>query len=159
MLGEDIPAGEDSVVFDTDLVDLGSIICFDSIYEDNVLDSVRNGAEILCVSTNDSWFRDSRGVWMHRAQSQLRAIETGRYVVRAANTGVSCVISPEGEVLDELGPYVTGNSMSAVYPCDEITLYTAMGNVFVYLCAAFVAGWAVCRLWESTKRLRRTAKT
>lgn len=154
MLSEDIPAGEDSVVFDTDLADLGSIICFDSIYEDNVLDSVRNGAEILCVSTNDSWFRDSRGVWMHRAQSQLRAIETGRCVVRAANTGVSCIISPEGEILDELGPYITGNSMADVYACEETTLYVAMGNVFVYLCAAFVGGWVALSVWEHRRNRR-----
>ena len=153
MLDKDIPAGEDSVVFHTDFGDIGSIICFDSIYEDNVLDSVRNGARVLCVSTNDSWFRDSRGVWMHRAQSQLRAIETGRYVVRAANTGVSCVITPTGEILDELGPYVTGNSMADVRLNDETTLYTAVGPVFVYLCIVFVAGWAVLTVWEKVHKV------
>lgn len=152
MLSEDIPAGEDSVVFELEEGTFGSIICFDSIYEDNVLRSVRNGAEVLCVSTNDSWFRDSLGVWMHEAQSQLRAIETGRYVLRAAITGVSGVITPTGEVTEELPPYETGYVLDTVYARDEVTLYTRTGNLFVMLCIAFIlacillsAGELVCK--------------
>ncbi len=157
MLSEDIPAGEDSVVFELDEGNFGSIICFDSIYEDNVLNSVRNGAEILCVSTNDSWFRDSRGVWMHEAQSQLRAIETGRYVARAAITGVSCVITPTGEVTDELPPYETGYAMDSVYLRDETTLYTLTGHVFIYLCMAFVGGWLTVSVIDKIKSRRALA--
>ncbi len=148
MLAEDIPAGEDSVVFELEEGRFGSIICFDSIYEDNVRNSVGNGAEVICVSTNDSWFRDSRGVWMHEAQSQLRAIETGRYVVRAAITGVSCVITPTGEVIEELPPYVKGYAMDTVHLRGETTLYAATGNLFVWLCAGFVVILVAVLLWE-----------
>lgn len=158
MLAEDIPAGEDSVVFVLDEGRLGSIICFDSIYEDNTLRSVRNGAEVLCVSTNDSWFRDSRGVWMHEAQSQLRAIETGRYVVRAAITGVSCVITPTGEITDELPPYVRGYAMDEVYLREESTLYTLTGNVFVVLCAAFILGWTAAAAWDLRRSCEKKVK-
>ncbi len=138
-LGTDIPAGEDSVVFDLDLGGVGSLICFDSIYENNAIDSVNNGAELLAVSTNDSWFRDSRGVWMHHAQSQYRAIETGRYVVRAANTGVSSVISATGEVLEFLPALETGYVLETVTLRTERTPYMVIGNVLAYLCLAVSA--------------------
>ena len=135
-LGEDIPAGEDSVVMDLEPGNVGPLICFDSIYEQNALDSIGNGAQLLAVSTNDSWFRDSRGVWMHHAQSQLRAIETGRYVVRAANTGVSSVISDSGEVLGTLEPLKTGYVLEEAYLSNRVTVYSVIGNVFAYACVA-----------------------
>ena len=138
-LAEDIPAGEDSVVFDLDVGQVGSLICFDSIYEANAHDSIRGGAQLLAISTNDSWFRDSRGVWMHHAQAQYRAIETGRCVVRSANTGVSSVISSTGRVEDYLPALKKGYAIEEVTLRDEITPYVAMGDVFVYLCLALGA--------------------
>lgn len=138
-LAEDIPAGEDSVVFDLDVGQIGSLICFDSIYESNAMDSIGNGAQLLAVSTNDSWFQDSRGVWMHHAQSQLRAIETGRWVVRAAVTGVSSVINDKGEVIETLAPLKTGYVLEEVCLSDRVTVYSVIGNVFAYLCIALCA--------------------
>jgi len=135
-LDEDIPAGEDSVVMELDVGRVGPLICFDSIYERNAMDSLDNGAQILAVSTNDSWFQDSRGVWMHHAQSQLRAIETGRYVIRSANTGVSSIINAEGEVLESLGALKTGYVLESVYLSDRVTVYSVIGNIFAYLCIA-----------------------
>ena len=138
-LAEDIPAGEDSVVFDLALGNVGSLICFDSIYERNAMDSIGNGAQLLAVSTNDSWFTDSRGVWMHHAQSQLRAIETGRWVVRSANTGVSSIINDRGEVLTLLEPLKTGYVLGKVCLSDRVTVYSIIGNVFAYACIAVCA--------------------
>ena len=138
-LAEDIPAGEDSVVFDLEVGQVGSLICFDSIYERNAMDSLQNGAQLLAVSTNDSWFTDSRGVWMHHAQSQLRAIETGRYVVRSANTGVSSIINDRGEVLETLAPLKTGYVLEEVILSERVTVYSVIGNLFAYACIALCA--------------------
>ena len=138
-LAEDIPAGEDSVVFDLEIGQVGSLICFDSIYEQNALDSIANGAQVLAVSTNDSWFQDSRGVWMHHAQSQLRAIETGRFVVRSANTGVSSIINDRGEVLETLAPLKTGYVLEEVTLSERVTVYSVIGNVFAYACIILCA--------------------
>ncbi|MBQ4112737.1 MAG: apolipoprotein N-acyltransferase [Clostridia bacterium] len=147
-LAEDIPAGEDSVVFDLEPGNVGSLICFDSIYECNALDSIGNGAQILAVSTNDSWFTDSRGVWMHHAQSQLRAIETGRWVVRSANTGVSSVINDRGEVLEKLDPLKTGFVLEQAYLSDRVTVYSVIGNIFAYVCVALSAAAILCPVGE-----------
>ncbi len=155
-LGNDIPAGEDSEVFDLPLGKVGPLICFDSIYEQNAVDSVNNGCELLAVSTNDSWFRDSRGVWMHHAQSQYRAIETGRYVVRSANTGVSSVISPTGEILGSLDALKTGYVLEEVTICREITPYMTIGNVFAYLCVAVTVAAAMPPVILSVTRAVRS---
>ena len=132
-------AGERTEIFDTELGKLGSLICFDSIYEQLTIDTVRDGAEILLVSSNDSWFRDSAAVYQHQVQSQLRAIESGRYVVRAANTGISSIIAPDGTVKQILDPLVDGYIVDEIVAVSEPTLYMKIGNLFVYLCILFTA--------------------
>ena len=135
-LGGNLTAGRYPNIISTDVGSLGALICFDSIYETLTLDSVRDGAQLLLLSTNDSWYRDSAAVYQHNAHAKLRAVETGRWVARAANTGVSSIIMPSGEVTGELEPLVTGNVYGEVYLSDEVTPYVMIGNVGVYL--AFV---------------------
>lgn len=90
-------------VFELDVdgkkVRVGTGICYESIYGELMGRFVRNGANVLCVITNDSWWDDSPGHRQHFEMSRLRAIETRRYVLRAANGGFSGVISPTGSVL------------------------------------------------------------
>ena len=134
MTGEDIEQGKDAEVFELDEGSLGSLICFDSIYEELALDSVRDGAQILCISSNDSWFTDSVALYMHNAQAQLRAIETDRYIARSANTGISSFISDRGEIISSTQALVDGMLIEDVPLSDTRTLYTRIGNLFVYLC-------------------------
>lgn len=119
-------------------VEIGPLICFDSIYENLAYSSVREGAEVLFVPTNDSWFYDSRGIYMHMYQSKLRAIETGRYVLRAGNTGISCIISDKGDIACEIGALKAGYFVEDIYSSDYRTLYSYIGNAFVYLLIALV---------------------
>ena len=140
VLGSDLVPSSDSGVVDTDAGRLGGLICFDSIYETLSLDSVRDGAELLVLSTNDSWFIGSQAVNMHTHQARLRAVETGRYIVRSASTGVSMMISPDGEVLDSLSELSGGYASASVRLRDGKTLYSVIGNSFVYLSAALIAG-------------------
>ncbi len=136
-LGEDLDPGEDSALFETKWGSLGALICFDSIYEELTIDSVRDGAELLVLASNDNWFYDSAAIYQHQAQAQLRAIESGRYLVRAGNTGISSVISPNGENLAFLDPLTEGYAVADVSMQTAITPYVAVGNLLVYLCAAF----------------------
>ena len=147
-LDSDFSFGTEATVIPLAQGNVGPLICFDSIYEDNARESVRNGAELLAIPTNDSWFKDSRGVWMHSAQAQLRAIETGRYVMRAANTGVSSIITDKGEVLDYLGTFERGYVLEEVKLLEHTTLYTVIGNTFVYLCLALAAGCVLLPIGE-----------
>ncbi len=151
MLDEDLTPGESSVVIESEYGKIGSGICFDSIYETVILNAARNGAEFIVISTNDSWFSDSAALDMHNAQSRLRAIETGRYVVRSANTGISSVIDPLGNVKAELGADERGYIISEITPRTQLTLYTVIGNSMVCLCAAFVSFLIIKKLRKPVK--------
>ena len=104
-----------------------------------MLDSVRDGAQILAISTNDSWFSDSRGVHMHEAQARLRAIESGRQIARCANTGISSFISSSGRVSGRIGALERGTLCEDVSLLTDATLYSHIGNLFVVIFATVTA--------------------
>ncbi len=81
-------------------------ICYESIYGEYMSRYVRNGANLICIVTNDGWWKNTPGHKQHNAYARLRAIETGCWVCRSANTGISCFVSPDGEVLQPQ-PYNT----------------------------------------------------
>lgn len=137
LISDPVAQGTDANVFETEIGNIGGIICFDSIFPALSVDAVRHGAELICVSTNDSWFADSGALQQHNHQSAMRAIETGRYVLRSANTGVSSVITPEGEYVDQLEPLRDGYASGTVYMRSDSTLYVIIGDSFAYLCFAF----------------------
>lgn len=148
MLSNDLLEGEESVVIQSNKGKIGCGICFDSIYETTILESVRNGAQFIAIATNDSWFSDSAALDMHNSQSRLRAIETGRYIVRSANTGISSVIDPLGRVKCELGADKRGNVISDIELRESRTVYSYIGNFFVYVCVGFVMATAVFSVWK-----------
>ena len=78
------------------------LICYEIIFPDEVMDKSQRPGWLLNV-TNDAWFGGSAGPYQHFHQAQLRAVEQGLPVVRAANTGISAIIDPHGRVLGELG--------------------------------------------------------
>ena len=154
IIGDDLAAGNSSAIMETEFGNIGSIICFDSIYETLARTSAADGAELLCVSTNDSWFGDSAAVYEHNAHSVLRAVENGRYVVRSANTGISSIISPTGEIVAELEPLVGGSVCGTVTMISETTLYTRIGDVIVILAYAAVAASIAASTVISRRRKR-----
>ena len=137
LFGDDLIAGDESVVIQSSVGKIGGLVCFDSIYEELARDNVKNGAEIIAIGTNDSWFYDSAGVKMHNAQAMLRAVENGRYVIRAANTGISSIIDHNGRILDFEEPLVEGIVVADISARSQRTLYSYVGNLIVWLSMAF----------------------
>lgn len=148
MLSSDLESGVETNIFYLDEGNIGSLICFDSIYDELARASTCDGAQILAISTNDSWFLDSAALYMHNAQAKLRAIENNRYVVRSANTGVSTIINSRGEELYSLDALTEGQITASVYLKDTRTLYSYIGNSFVYLCIISVI---FCLIYEKIK--------
>lgn len=136
--GNDLLPGKDTEIIETDYGKIGALVCFDSIYEMLTVESVRDGAELITILTNDSWYLDSAAVWQHNAHAVMRAVENGRYVVRAANTGVSSVISPTGDIKCSLPALVEGILCEDVYFTDCETMYTRVGNIIVTVSALFL---------------------
>ena len=132
MLDDDCTPGSDAAIFDReDVGKLGGLICFESIYERLALDTVRAGAEVFVVGTNDSWFRESLATSMHTAHEQLRSIECGRYSTRAACTGLTCIISSRGELIDTLPLYEEGFLIHDTPRLSHTTFYAKYGDFVV----------------------------
>ena len=72
-------------------------ICYESIYGEFIAEYIRGGATIIAIETNDGWWGDTPGYKQHESYARLRAIETRRWIVRSANTGISCFINPMGK--------------------------------------------------------------
>ncbi len=152
MLSEDLTPGSESELLDTEWGKIGTLICFDSIYEALTLQSVRDGANVMILPTNDSWFTDSAAAYMHNNQARYRAIESNRYFVRAADTGISDFINPRGETEGVLPPMKAGVTVGTVYMNTGRTLYSRIGNLFVYL---LIGGCALPALWELARAVSR----
>lgn len=153
---EELTPGEDSAVLSTEYGKIGRLICFDSIYDTLTRDSLRDGAEILLLSTNDSWYTDSSAVRMHNDHAKLRAVESGRYVLRAANTGISAIITPLGASTAQLGALEQGYVIGTAVFSDSRTVYSYIGNLIVLFCfavPAFELGW---KIWEKRKSVQET---
>ena len=95
----DFSPGEDVVLGRVDGEKIGAFICYEAIYPDLARRFVKDGASLLVNVTNDAWFGRSAAPYQHLNMAVLRAVETRRYLVRAANTGISAVVDPYGRVL------------------------------------------------------------
>jgi len=103
-------------------------VCYESIYGEFLSRYVRNGADLVAIITNDGWWGNTPGYHQHENYARLRAIETRRWVVRSANTGVSCVIDPSGEIL-ESRPWATEAFIRRPVPAEEgMTFYVRYGD-------------------------------
>ena len=111
---------------------VGVVICFESIFPDVTRALVRNGAQILTVITNDAWLDGTAGPAQHAAHAVLRAVESGRWVVRAANTGQSMIIDPVGRVRATISPRQSAVLTSRTALVDVPTAYAIRGDVFVW---------------------------
>ena len=138
ILSEDVVAGTKNVIFETYAGNVGTLICYESIFPEICRKSVNDGAEIIIVSTNDSWFGSSGALRHHLAASSLRAIENNVPVIRSANTGISALIRPDGNVIKMLGANKTGFVCSELPVGSGETLYSKVGDVWLYACKLYV---------------------
>jgi len=95
--------GAERVVFRGAGAPFGVLICFESIFGEHARGYRREGARYLVNVTNDEWFGRSAGPVQHAELSQLRSVELGMSLVRAANTGISMIVDPYGRVLASTG--------------------------------------------------------
>ncbi len=112
---------------------VGTAICYESIYGELCGKFVRNGANVLTVITNDSWWDDSQGHKQHFEMSRLRAVETRRYVLRAANGGFSGIIDPTGNVLQKTNYDERIALKETVFAQDHQTFYVKHGDYIAKL--------------------------
>ena len=121
---------------------MAPIICYESIYGEYVTDYVKNGANLLAIMTNDSWWDNTEGHKQLLSYARLRAIETRREIVRAANSGISAHINAKGDILqdtfydDRTALLVKANLL------EEKSIYTKIGDLISRI-AIFVLGFLI----------------
>lgn len=134
----DLKAGNESVIISDSNFKIGCLVCYESVFPKLVIESVKDGAEVIFIASNDSWFKDSKAVYEHNNNAVLRAIENNRYVVRAANTGISCFIDNKGRIVERLSTLKQGYINSSVEIINDKTLYTMIGEYIIYIAILFI---------------------
>ncbi|MBQ4037435.1 MAG: apolipoprotein N-acyltransferase [Clostridia bacterium] len=130
ILSADLYEGTEPTLFSCEKGQYGAIICFESLFPALTRDTVRSGAEMIVLVTNDSWYKDSPAAGQHLAHAVFRSVENGRSTVRSANSGISAVIDPQGRILSEMAALKVGALRESVLLQEELTLYTRLGDVF-----------------------------
>jgi len=128
----DFSAGEAFTVFETPKGRFGVLICFETIFPDQVRRYVLAGADFLVNITNDAWFGDSAAPYQHLSMAALRAVENGVYLVRAANTGISALVAPSGQILEQSDLFVEAVLSATMAPRSGGTFYTRRGDLFAW---------------------------
>jgi apolipoprotein N-acyltransferase len=136
----DFSAGESAVLMDVDGHAISTAICYEIVYPDLVRRFVAAGSELVTTITNDAWFGDTSAPYQHFAQASMRAVENGRYLVRAANTGISGIVDPYGRVLAQSGLFEPAVIQGEVVYRTEKTLYTRIGDLAAYLSVVATVG-------------------
>jgi apolipoprotein N-acyltransferase len=137
-IGSGFAAGVDPTVLPVSGHSLSVAICYEVVYPALVRQFVIGGSELLTTITNDSWFGPTSAPYQHFAQASMRAIEEGRYLVRAANTGISGIVDPYGRVLDRSGIFEPAVVVGQARFLKTTTLYTRWGDVFAYASVGLV---------------------
>ena len=134
--------GKDTTVFKIynslrDTLQIGGLVCYESVDPSFVSAFVQKGAEIITVVTNDSWYGESSGPYQHKEFAILRAVENRRSVVRCANGGVSCIINALGETVDETELFTRTYLVGEVPIQNDESFYSANPAVVPVFCSVF----------------------
>jgi apolipoprotein N-acyltransferase len=141
------------------VVKIGVPICYESIFGELFSEFVRNGAQLMCVITNDSWWGNTSGHKQHFEMSALRAIETRRYVLRAANSGISAFFDPLGNHHQKT-QYETRTAIAqTVYPNGELTFYTKHGDYLAKIMLGVAGVVLLARLFNFRKLFNLTSQS
>jgi apolipoprotein N-acyltransferase len=118
-------------------------ICYESIYPWIGRAFVDRGTQLLAIITNDAWFGRSSAAYQHFEQGSIRAVEEGRYVVRAANTGISGAVDPYGRVLASTALFESTMLAVDVRLLTARTIYSRIGDVIVWISLVVAFGVVV----------------
>ncbi len=118
---------------------LSTAICYEVVYPGLIREGVQNGSTLLTTITNDAWFGRSSAPWQHFEMAAMRAVEQGRYLVRAANTGITGMVDPYGRVGLASDLFVEGAWVVDVRLIDEKTFYGRTGDWVVWVSLGLVA--------------------
>lgn len=145
--------GTEARVFDVNSASTVALICYDSVFPGWVNRFVGNGAGFLTIITNDGWWGNSSGHTQHFSYARLRAVEQQMWVARAANNGISGIISPGGAVRKKTDYGSEGAFTFTIYHRQNRTFYATYGDWLGFLSlVSAAAGFPVLALYRRKRR-------
>lgn len=139
----DFSPGDEATVLALGAHRVSTAICYEVVYPDLMAAFVAGGSQLLSTITNDAWYGRSSAPHQHFWQAAVRAVEQGRYLVRAANTGISGIVDPYGRVVARSGLFERTVVEGDVRFLESRTVYGRTGDVFAWACAALTLMAAV----------------
>jgi len=139
----DFAAGRGVVVSPVGDHKIGVFICYESVFPNFVRRFAAGGAQVLFTISNDGWFGNTAARRQHLDIVRMRAAENRRWILRAANDGITASIDPAGRVRSTLPLFVEAASAVRFNYETGQTFYTRHGEWFPVLCALLAAAWLV----------------
>jgi apolipoprotein N-acyltransferase len=118
-------------------------ICYEDVFGEEIIAQLPQATMLVNLS-NDAWFGRSIGPEQHLQIAQTRALEAGRYMLRATNTGVTAIIDQRGEVIQRAPQFVATTLRGQAQGYTGATPYVRFGNMAALICAALMlaaGGW------------------
>lgn len=127
--------GKDTINFELENgVKFNSAICYESVYPGYFSTFVKKGADFCTIITNDGWWGKLFGTYQHNQYATMRAVENRRWIVRCANTGISCFIDPYGKMYNETEINEKASFAGKIGLMKEKTFYTEHGDWLCIMC-------------------------
>lgn len=136
-LGSDLSSGSGVNLFESEELRIGGLICFESIYPALVSKSVRNGANLLYIASNDAWFNENE-MYQHQLHAIMRSAENQRSLIRVGNTGYTFTTNHNGEVCFKTKANEASVLAAEVSLNDRASIYNLFGRFMPYVALLYV---------------------
>jgi apolipoprotein N-acyltransferase len=137
-VGDFVP-GTQRLVLPVHSYKLGTFVCYESIFPDEIREFTRNGAGLLVNISNDGWFGETGAPGQHLRMARMRAIENNRWVLRSTNTGITATIDPYGRIVQQARRNVRVALDMPYGVITDTTFYTRHGDWFAWFCVTTCA--------------------
>ncbi|OEC33261.1 apolipoprotein N-acyltransferase [Pseudomonas cuatrocienegasensis] len=132
----------DQVLLEAKGYKVAAFICYEVVYPDFAA-SLSAQSDLLLTVSNDAWFGRSIGPIQHLQMAQMRALEAGRWMIRATNNGITVLIDPFGRITERLPSFEQGVLYGEVQPMQQLTPYLRWQGWPLWLLSALLIGWAL----------------
>jgi len=116
---------------------LGVSVCYEIAFGNEIVKALPE-ADVLVTISNDAWFGTSIGPYQHMQMARARAVETGRYLLRATNTGITAIVAPDGAIQSRAPQFQVQVLEGAIFPMEGMTLYARTGDSVVIVLVVLV---------------------
>ena len=132
----------DAALFQADGFSIGLSICYEAVFGAEVINTLPR-AQVLVNVSNDAWFGDSASPHQHLQMARMRAIETGRYLLRATNTGISAIINEKGKIVGKTRQFQPDSVATSVPLFTGSTPYAMSGDKPIVLLSLVLLLWGL----------------